>query len=164
MEKLFLITTFIIITFLLLFIILMFIKINKMTSTMNEMTNMMYLILKKQKSIDDVLNDVAISNNNTESELSTLSTSIDSMFKEYKQSMNTKIYPTPQLADMITTTIKEQVAVETILTKNLRIIDKNTVNIIIENTTKTYPHVDESYIIKKTLSIIEGLKTNNQSE
>lgn len=164
MEKLFLITTFIIITFLLLFIILMFIKINKITSTMNEMTNMMYLILKKQKSIDDVLNDVAISNNNTESELSTLSTSIDSMFKEYKQSMNTKIYPTPQLADMITTTIKEQVAVETILTKNLRIIDKNTVNIIIENTTKTYPHVDESYIIKKTLSIIEGLKTNNQSE
>lgn len=164
MEKLFLITTFIIITFLLLFIILMFIKINKMTSTMNEMANMMYLILKKQKSIDDVLNEVAISNNNTESELSTLSTSIDSMFKEYKQSMNTKIYPTPQLADMITTTIKEQVAVETILTKNLRIIDKNTVNIIIENTTKTYPHVDESYIIKKTLSIIEGLKTNNQSE
>ena len=105
-----------------------------------------------------------MSNNNTELELSTLATSIDSIFKEYKQSMNTKIYPTPQLADMITTTIKEQVAVETILTKNLRIIDKNTVNIIIENTIKTYPHVDESYIIKKTLSIIESLKTNNQPE
>ena len=164
MEKLFLTITFIIITVLLLFIILMFIKISKMTSTMNEMTNMMYYILKKQKSIDYVLNEVSVSNNNTESELSTLSTSIDSMFKEYKQSMNTKIYPTPQLVDMITTTIKEQVAVETILTKNLRIIDKNTVNIIIENTVKTYPHVDESYIIKKTLSIIESLKTNNQQE
>lgn len=164
MEKLFLTITVIIFVILLLFIILMFVKMSKMASTMNEMTNMMYYILKKQKSIDYVLNEVSVSNNNTELELSTLSTSIDSIFKEYKQSMNTKVYPTPQLADMITTTIKEQVAVETILTKNLRIVDKNTVNIIIENTIKTYPHIDESYIIKKTLSIIESLKTNNQSE
>lgn len=164
MEKLFLTITIIIFVILLLFVILMFVKMSKMTSTMNEMTNMMYYILKKQKSIDYILNEVSESNNNTELELSTLSTSIDSMFKEYKKSMNTKIYPTPQLSDMITTTIKEQVAIETILTKNLRIIDKNTVNIIIENTVKTYPHVDESYIIKRVLSIIESLKTNNQSE
>ena len=164
MENLFFIVMIIILITLLTFIISMSVKMSKMTSTMNEMTNMMYYILKRQKIIDTNLYEISMISNNTETELSTLSTSIDSLFKEYKQSIDKKIYPTPQLVEMITTTIKEQIAVETILTKNLRIIDKNTVNIIIENVIKTYPHVDESYIIKKTLSIVENLKTSNQEE
>lgn len=139
------------------------IKMTKLSSTINDLSNMVYYVLNKQKNIDTSLDDLRVMCDNTETNTSALSTSIDYIFKEYKQAMDNKIYPTPNLAEMITTTIKEQIAVETILTKNLRIIDKNTVNVIIENTIKTYPHVDQEYIIKKTFSIVESLKTTKSN-
>lgn len=93
--------------------------------------------------------------------LETLQTSVTNTLEEMTVRSKAKIYPLPQLSEMITQTIAEQIHLHTRLNNNRRIVPKEEFNKIIEDVCKTYPGVAEEFIVKKTISIIESM---NESE
>lgn len=103
-----------------------------------------------------------ISNDNTSlnNQLTLLSTSINEYLKEIYTELNKKVYPTPQIADMIQQTISDYLTIEFTLLKNNRIPNRKAVNEIIQHTCLTYPNINEEYITKKTLAIIEKFSSN----
>lgn len=136
-------------------LIVLLVKLHRMNNLTNEQSRVLYVMLTKQRNQDNrsIRMDNEISS--VRKNIMSLSTSIDLVLKDYKRMEEQSIYPGPQLADMITSTIKEQIAIELTLSKNMRIPSKSSVNKIITNTIKTYPHVDRDYIVKKCLTLVE---------
>lgn len=140
--------------------------IRPMKKRIDEQSRVLFSILKKYGINNDQLQLMKESNNNILGSIKSLSTSIGLAMKESKELANTKIYPTPNLSDMITITINEQIAVETALGKNLILPNKDSAKHIIDVVVKTYPHVDTEFLVKKTLALIEvyNRKKNNPNE
>jgi predicted regulator of amino acid metabolism with ACT domain len=126
-----------------------------MKKRMNELSNMVFMLLRKHEIYDDKLYEISDELSHTHESVTSLSSSIDLMIETIKTKNNEKVYPTPSLAEMISSTIKEQISIETSLSHNMRIASKSSVEKIITNVIQTYPHINEEYITKKCLAIIE---------
>jgi hypothetical protein len=80
------------------------------------------------------------------------------VIQENRRRSEEKIYPTPQLSEMIKTTIGEFLHQEITLIRDMRFPVSPTdpvVTKISRNTIHTYPHVDEVWIMKKVIEIIQ---------
>lgn len=96
--------------------------------------------------------------NVTES-LETLQSSVANTLEDMHRQSKQKIYPLPQLSDMITETIAEQIQIHSKLNSNRRIVPKEDFEKIITAVCLTYPNVVKEYIVEKTISIIESMKS-----
>ena len=143
-----------------------------------ELSRLMYSLLKKTRELDDdylslkeqnqqyandikrlqeMINSLGVLEQKNAGSISSLTSSIQNVIQENKRRENTKIYPTPQLSEMIKTTIGEYVHQEIVFIRDMRIpispTDPVTVRIT-RNTIKTYPHVDEEWIAKKVIEVL----------
>ena len=143
-----------------------------------ELSRLMYSLLKKTRGLDDdylalkeqnqqyandikrlqeMINSLGVLEQKNASSISSLTSSIQNVIQENKRRENTKIYPTPQLSEMIKTTIGEYFHQEVVMLRDMRIpvspTDPVTVKIT-KNTIKTYPHVDEEWIAKKVIEVL----------
>ena len=143
-----------------------------------ELSRLMYSLLKKTRGLDDdylalkeqnqqyandikrlqeMINSLGVLEQKNASSISSLTSSIQNAIQENKRRENTKIYPTPQLSEMIKTTIGEYFHQEVVMIRDMRIpvspTDPVTVKIT-KNTIKTYPHVDEEWIAKKVIEVL----------
>lgn len=118
-------------------------------------------ILQLNYSVHTLGNDTEEDSLDIKEKLETLQTSVTDTLEEITARSKEKIYPLPQLSDMITQTIAEQIHLHTTLNNNRRHVPKEEFNKIIEDVCKTYPNVAEEFIAKKTISIIESM---NESE
>lgn len=130
--------------------------INPLKKKLNEQLQIMHLLFKRNGLNNDKLYDISNENSEIKENITSLSTSIDTLLKDLQKSNDKKIFPTPELAKMIDSTIREQIAIETALSHNMKIAKKSSVTNIVTVVTMTYPFVDEEYITKKCLSIIES--------
>lgn len=73
----------------------------------------------------------------------------------YKKVHHEKHMPTPQEDEQIETTINQLLSIEIILSADMTISRRDSVNQIIMNTIRTYPDIDTEYIVKKAASIIQ---------
>ena len=89
----------------------------------------------------------------------TLQTSVANTLEDIHRQSKQKIYPLPQLSDMITETIAEQIQIHSKLNSNRRIVPKEDFEKIITAVCLTYPNVVKEYIVEKTISIIESMKS-----
>lgn len=96
--------------------------------------------------------------NVTES-LETLQSSVANTLEDMHRQSKEKIYPMPQLSNMITETIAEQIQIHSKLNSNRRIVPKEDFEKIITAVCLTYPNVSKEYIVEKTISIIESMKS-----
>ena len=96
--------------------------------------------------------------------IGSLSTSTNKVINELNTVRDRSIMPTPQLANMIRETINEQITIETLLSHNMKLPNKNSTEYIIENTAKTYPNVDKEYIVKLSMAMIENFTLNEQEK
>ena len=96
--------------------------------------------------------------NVTES-LETLQSSVANTLEDMRRQSQEKIYPMPQLSNMITETIGEQIQIHSKLNSNRRVVPKEDFEKIITATCLTYPNVSKEYIVEKTISIIESMKS-----
>lgn len=101
---------------------------------------------------DDVNRIKCVSIDNTEA-ISLLTTSIEELMKEnpYKKKL-----PTPDISEMIDKTINEQIAIELMLASDMRAPSKDALKTIVTNTIETYPQINEKYIAKKCLMLVES--------
>ena len=143
-----------------------------------ELNRLMYSLLKKTRELDDdylslkeqnqqyandikrlqeMINSLGVLEQKNAGSISSLTSSIQNVIQENKRRENTKIYPTPQLSEMIKTTIGEYVHQEIVLIRDMRIplspTDPITVKIS-QYVISTYPHVDEEWIMRKVVEIL----------
>ena len=71
------------------------------------------------------------------------------LLKEYR-------LPTPEESEAMRKTILENINMEVLLSKNLKIARKDSTRNIIDNTLSTYPDIEPEYIIKLSLAMIEN--------
>ena len=148
----------------------------KRTSDLN---NLMYSLLKKTRELDedylslkeqnqqysndikrlqDMINSLGVLEQKNSNSISSLTSSINNVIQENKRRSEEKIYPTPQLSEMIKTTIGEFLHQEITLIRDMRFPVSPTdpvVTKITRNTLHTYPHVDRDWIAKKVIEIIQ---------
>ena len=123
--------------------------IRYITSKLDDQSRLLYIMDKRCRRYEEHLND-------TDESITSLSTSVASLASGYQKQLNTRILPKPELVEQITKTITDLLSIEVGLSKNMRASRKESVQLIVENTIKTYPDVNPDYITKKTLSIIEA--------
>lgn len=143
-----------------------------------EMTRLMYSLIRKNQTLDDdyyalkeqnqqyandikrlqeMINSLGVLEQKNAGSISSLTSSINNVIQENRRRSEEKIYPTPQLSDMIKTTIGEFFHQEVVMIRDMRFPvspeDPITVKIT-KNTIKTYPHVDRDWIAKKVIETI----------
>lgn len=64
--------------------------------------------------------------------------------------------PTPEESEAMRKTILENINMEVLLSKNLKIARKDSTRNVIDNTMSTYPDIDPEYVIKLSLAMIEN--------
>jgi hypothetical protein len=123
-----------------------------MKSIINDQSRMIYTMDKQIRYLQTTTHD-------TQETITSLSTSVVSTIQE--SSKPKYIYPDPDLVDKITKTVIDLISMEMILSKDMQYPPRESTNMIVQATLKTYPHVHPDYLIKKTLSIIESYSKSN---
>jgi len=124
-----------------------------------------YLSLKEQnqqyandiKRLQELINSLGVLEKINSESISSLTSSIKNVIQENRVRENTKIYPTPQLSEMIRTTINEYIHQEITLIRDMRIPISPTDPVtakISKRVISTYPHVDEEWIMYKVVEIV----------
>ena len=133
-----------------------------------ELCRLIYSLLQKARVLDDnfynireIINDLELKinsigsletkNSNT---ISSLTSSISNMIQESRKLSEEKIYPTPQLSEMIGSTIDEFIRQEITMMSGMRIPvshDSPVTLKITKNVIRTYPHVDEEYLARRVI-------------
>jgi hypothetical protein len=104
-----------------------------------------------------MINSLGVLEQKNAGSISSLTSSINNVIQENRRRSEEKIYPTPQLSDMIKTTIGEFFHQEVVMIRDMRfpVSPEDPVTVkITKNTIKTYPHVDETWIAKKVIETI----------
>lgn len=143
-----------VITIIMLFIFYLII-VKPMRRLLKEQSIVLHMLLKENKRCGELLHDVSNLDTSIKEDVTSLSTSIGLFMQDVNKRYSEKIYPTPDLSKMIESTIKEQIAIEVALSKDMALPRKDSVNRIIETVSNTYPHVNVEYITRKCLSIME---------
>jgi len=78
----------------------------------------------------------------------------------YKKVHEEKHMPNPQEAQQIEATIQDLLTIEVLLSRDMSIARRDSVNHIIKSTIQTYPEINTEYIVKKTTSVIQNFISN----
>ena len=165
-------TEFNIITLLILIIILLSVLLTAciigfmfpMKRRIDELSRVLFTVLKKENNEDDTLFDIKNALYTIHDSIESLSTSTSKVINELNTVRDDSIMPTPQLANMIRETINEQITIETLLSNKMKLPNKKSTSYIIENTARTYPHVDKEYIVKLSMAMIENFTSNEKEK
>lgn len=125
-----------------------------------------YYTLKEQnqqyandiKRLQEMINSLGVLEQKNAGSISSLTSSINNVIQENKRRSEEKIFPTPQLSEMIKTTIGEFLHQEIVLIRDMRFPvspHDPVVTKITKNTMLTYPHVNEEWIAKKVIEVIQ---------
>lgn len=135
-----------------------------MKNKIDELSRILFVVLKKENKQDDSSYDIKKALYTINDNIESLSTSTSKVINEINIRNDESIMPTPQLANMIKETINEQITIETLLSNKMKLPNKKSTSYIIENTARTYPHVDKEYIVKLSMAMIENFTMNKQEK
>lgn len=133
-----------------------------MRERINELSRITFTLLKKDQAQDDSLEGIKKALFTIHENIGSLSTSTKRVIEDFNTVRDQSILPTPQLSNMIKETITEQITIETLLSHDMKLPNKKSTEYIIENTAKTYPHVDQKYIVKLCMAMIENFNISQQ--
>lgn len=156
------------------FIVVLFSMLIKMQNRMNELSRMMFVLIKKDEkydnSHDDIKRALSVINGNIGSlssstdqakqDIKEVASSTKQALNELRAVSNNPVMPTPNISKMMRETILENINIEVLLSQGMKIPNKQSTNHIIENTIRTYPDVDQEYTVKLCLAMIENFSLN----
>lgn len=164
---------------LLIIMTVIMVTMHKMKNRMDEMSRMMYILIKKNdiqvESTDDIKHALSTLNGNLKTvsneindNIGSLSSSTSKALLDIKKdtSLHREIgyYPTPNISKMIRETILECINIEVLLNKDIRIPNPNSVHHIIETVINTYPDVNKEYVTKLCMAMIENFVEDVSSQ
>ena len=137
------------------FHLITWIHIDKMQKQMNHFSTLLYQIHRRYDECRDTLYEVDEYTKQLHEGFSTLQVA-------YKKVYGEKHMPNPQEAQQIENSIRDLLAIEIILSQDMKIANRESVNRIIYSTIRTYPNINEEYLTKKTISMITQFIKDNQ--
>jgi hypothetical protein len=146
-------------------VVLMIILIHtsKSKNQLNEFSRILYLSFKREEQQKEMIQTLQEELLQLQQSFESLSTSTTTVLEEMKQIQEAdRIWPTPQLAEMVSTTIKEQLFTELTLSRKLRIPNQSSIENVIRITSDTYPHVSVDYITRRTFAEVENMQRQQE--
>ena len=154
--SIFLITT-------LIFRVVVTVRMRRIKNQLDEVSRILYLSLKKERQSETRMTDIETQLSEVLSGIGSLSSSTAGLIKEVNRNNTMKIWPTPQIAELVVSTIREQISTEITLSNNMKIPNNNSVRKIIDITVATFPNVEEEYITRRVFAEIENLGRQQNS-
>lgn len=138
-----------------IFHLITWIHVDKIQKQMNHFSTLLYQIYRRYDESRDTLYEVSEYTKQLHEGFSTLQAA-------YKKVYGEKHMPNPQEAEQIENSIRDLLAIEIILSQDMKIANRESVNRIIYSTIRTYPNINEEYLTKKTISMITQFIKDNQ--
>lgn len=135
-------------------LLLMCVLYNKTKRTIDDMKNFIYQLMRQNDTSTNSIVEVSKMTNTTNETLSTLTSSIRSVMKKVQHDNDQKVYPGPQLLELIDKCITENVLMEATLIHNDP-MPENTVAKVANIVIQTFPHVVPDYLIQRTTYVME---------
>ena len=145
------------VTALLLLTIAFFILVysyHRIKQKLDDVTNIIYQLMRCNEQSTTSITEVSKMSNTTNETLSTLTSSIRNVMKKMSHDNDQKIYPGPQLLELVDKCITENVLMYASLIKNDP-MPENPVTWISNIVIQTFPHVKSDYLIQRTTYVIE---------
>lgn len=136
-----------------IFSISMSISLRNTKIIMKDYSSMMYSLMKTNERYNENMNDIQKDVTTTQESLKSLTSSIRSLVKQQHEENDKKILPGPQLLKMLDDIITETILMQASLMQN-QIVPDSAVNEIGEIVQATFPHIDQKYIGKRILYIM----------
>lgn len=130
-------------------------RIRKLQSQIDRMMNVLYQIHRNYDSSHQSLHEI-------EEYTKQLHEGFSILQAAYKKVYGEKHMPTPQESEQIESSIRDLLAIEIVLSQDMNVPRRDSVNNVILSTIRTYPNINEEYIIKKATSIITQFIKDNQ--
>lgn len=145
-------------------VVVYLIAIHPLKKMMREQQVMIQLLLNKTNlsayKMYDVAKDVSDVNNN----LASLTSSFETMVSKEEEKEKKKIFPDHALAKEIRDVIHDELSIEVILNKDNKIPISGILERVIQNTLQVYPNVDEEWLARRVIAIMEETTLNANSE
>lgn len=149
-------------------IIIMTYNMSRMEDRMNDLSSMMYSLLKKNNisldNDDQIKHALTTINTNIGSLSSSTLQGLEEIKKDVHIKVNKKYFPTPNISKMMRETIMECITIEVLLNKDLKIPNPNSVDHIVQTVLQTYPDVNIEYATKLTFAMIENYTEEVQEQ
>lgn len=130
-------------------------RIRKLQSQIDRMMNVLYQIHRNYDSSHQSLHEI-------EEYVKQLHEGFSILQAAYKKVYGEKHMPTPQESEQIESSIRDLLAIEIVLSQDMNVPRRDSVNNVILSTIRTYPNINEEYIIKKATSIITQFIKDSQ--
>lgn len=135
--------------------ITLFVLYRKYKRQSAETDRLLYFNLKHSSDVSSQMDYLIESIEHAQSDVNQLSEQLHIKIQKDQEEANRRIWPKPDLAKQITDTIEEQLAIQFVLNRNQKSPRSDALNIITENTIKTYPNVSIDYITHKCIAVVE---------
>lgn len=134
--------------------IILCVSYKKMKRTLEDNLKFMYQLMRQNESTTNNVEQLSKTTNTTNETLSTLTSSIRSVMKKMQHDSNEKMYPGPQMLELIDKCITENILMQATLIQNDPMPENSLVKVS-NIVTKTFPHIYPEYIIQRTTYIME---------
>lgn len=151
----------VIILLLIIILLVMMIGIIKpMKKRINDLSLEMFILMRKQRSLDSSSDDIKHALNIINHNIGSLSSSTNEVSEVLQTLVEDKKskpkLPTPDIAQKMRETILENINIEVLLAEQMQIPRKDATRKIIDATIAAYPDIDYEYTIKLCLALIEN--------
>ena len=131
-------------------------RVRKTQDQLNRMMNVLYQIHRNYDTSHQSLQEI-------EGYTKQLHEGFSILEVAYKKVYGEKHMPSPQEAQQIESTIRDLLAIEIVLSQDMVVPRRESFNNVILAAIRTYPTINEEYLIKKTTSIFTSFIKDNQS-
>lgn len=147
---------------LLTFIAIM-VRISQLNKRLDIHANYIYQMMKATDESKESQTTISTDVNKVNETMSSLTSSIRSLVKQNQAAAQEKIYPGPQLLQLIDSCITENILMSASLIKKQR-VPNDPLAMVSDIVIKTFPHVDEKYIINRVIYIMEDYNASSTGQ
>lgn len=142
-------------------------NIKHMRNTMNDYASLMYETMKRTDEASKTSLNIENGINTVDDNVKSLTSSIRSLVKQQQEQQksrnNEKIFPGPQLLEMLDKCIVENVSMMATLIHKQRVPD-DPLTRVTDITIQTFPHINEQYIIDRCIYVMEEFNKSQSGQ
>jgi hypothetical protein len=147
---------------LLTFIVIM-VRISQLNRRLDDHGNYIYKMMKATDESKESQTSISTDVNKVNETMSSLTSSIRSLVKQKQEAANEKIYPGPQLLQLIDSCITETILMTATLISRQR-VPNDPLLMVTDIVTKTFPHVDTTFLEQRIIYIMEDYNRSSTGQ
>lgn len=139
------------------------IRLRQVNKRLDLFGNYIYQMMKANDSSKESQTSISENVNKVNETMSSLTSSIRSLVKQKQEAANEKIYPGPQLLQLIDSCITETILMTATLISRQR-VPNDPLLLVSDIVTKTFPHVDTTFLEQRIIYIMEDYNRSSTGQ